>query len=277
MLNWKPLSEPSMKMLRLGSNLVFLLIKDYLFYPNRFITDTLILLSRCGVLLFLYAYVARLHAGSIGGIAYDSLAWSIFFYFAFSTLRLRDISHDIMRDVQSGSVEVFLNKPINYVFYRMWWRIGTGIVPFLVLTIAGSCVLVFLVGVPDSIRSLLFFGTLIPVVLFGILLSLFIYSIVGLMAFWMEDINPIYWIVDKAVMILGGSYLPIALFPRYLAHMALWSPFGASQFITHTVYEGWSQQWVTKIAIQVGWCLILGFFVWLIYSRAKKMLSVNGG
>jgi len=111
----------------------------------------------------------------------------------------------------------------------------------------------------------------------GSILSLFLYLIVGLLSFWIEDINPVFWIVDKAVMILGGSYLPIALFPAFMYKIALYSPFGASQFITHTVYESWQTNWYQLVGIQLFWIVLLGLIIYFMFERAKQKVSVNGG
>jgi ABC-2 type transport system permease protein len=108
-------------------------------------------------------------------------------------------------------------------------------------------------------------------------LSLLVYAVVGLLAFWVEDIKPLFWIVDKAVMILGGSYLPVALFPAIMYNVAIWSPFGASQFMTHTVYESWKTGYAEMIGIQVFWVVLLGIVVAYMFSRAHKKVSVNGG
>ena len=96
-------------------------------------------------------------------------------------------------------------------------------------------------------------------------------------AFWVEDINPIFWIVDKFVMILGGSYLPIALFPRFMFNIAKYSPFGASMFVTHTVYDTWKTDWYVLCGIQLVWILMLGLFLYWLFNKAKKKVSVNGG
>ena len=86
-----------------------------------------------------------------------------------------------------------------------------------------------------------------------------------------------FWIVDKAVMILGGSYLPVALFPAFMFKIALWSPFGASQFVTHTVYETWQTNWYQLVGIQLFWIVLLGLIVYFMFERAKQKISVNGG
>ena len=266
-----------MKEIRFANKIIQILIKDRIHYPGRLIVDTIALIARCGILLLLYWYVFKINNGVVNGVAYNVVAWSIFFYFAFSTLRLRDISRSIMRDVQSGNIEVFFNKPMSYLLYKTWWQIGSGLYSFLTVAIIGSISLFFIIGIPQTMTIGLFLPTLFLVFLGASVLTLLVYSLVGVLAFWIEDINPVFWLVDKAVMILGGSYLPIALFPAFLYKTALYSPFGASQFITHTVNESWKSNWYILITIQLFWIIISGIVLYFIYSKAKKRVSVNGG
>lgn len=246
-------------------------------YPDRLIADTFAIVARCGVLLILYWYVFNLNGGSVNGTPYAIAAWSMFLYFAFSTLRLRDLSSEIMKDVQSGNVEVLLSKPVSYVAYRMWWQLGSGLYPFIVVTAIGAIALALIVGIPATMSFAIFVPTLLATMIFAALLSLIIYMIVGLLAFWIEEIKPIFWMVDKAVMILGGSYLPVALFPTLLYKFAIYSPFGASQFMTHAVYASWQTDWMLMIALQVSWILILGVVMIAVFLRARHRVSVNGG
>jgi ABC-2 type transport system permease protein len=266
-----------MSEIRLANKVIRTLIKDRIHYPGRLIADTSALVARCGVLLILYWYVFQLNGGMVNGTSYAVIAWSIFFYFAFSTFRLRDIAKTIMQDVQSGNVEVLFNKPISYLAYRTWWQIGLGMYPFLVAIILGSITLGLIVGFPASMTIGIFLPTVLLVFIGAAALSLVLYAIVGLLAFWIEDITPVFWIVDKAVMILGGSYLPVALFPDFMYKLALYSPFGASQFVTHTVYESWENNWYILIGIQAFWILVLSLIVFVMFEKARKKVSVNGG
>jgi len=273
----KQSSETSMKEIRLAGQIVKTLTKDRIQYPGRLLVDTFGIIARCGVLLILYSFVFKLNSGIINGTTFLFAAWSIFFYFAFSVSRLRDIPLKIMQDVQTGNVEVLFSKPISYLSYRMWWSVGSGLYSFVVISILGFFVLAFTIGLPPTMTTSIFVPTLILAILFGSILTLFLYSVVGLMAFWIEDITPIFWMVDKAVMILGGSYLPVALFPPLMFKLALYSPFGASQFITHTVYETWQTNWYQLIGIQLIWIILLVAIVYFMFERAKKKVSVNGG
>ena len=273
----KQLSGISMKEIRLATKILKTLVKDRIQYPDRLVMDTIVIIARCGILLILYWYVFRLNNGVINGTTFLFAAWSIFFYFSFSVLRLRDISRAIMQDIQTGNVEVLFSKPISYLSYRMWWQVGSGLYSFAVITILAVIALALIIGFPGTMTISIFIPTLVLTFICGSILSLFLYLIVGLLSFWIEDINPVFWIVDKAVMILGGSYLPIALFPAFMYKIALYSPFGASQFITHTVYESWQTNWYQLVGIQLFWIVLLGLIIYFMFERAKQKVSVNGG
>ncbi len=266
-----------MREIRLAKKIIFTLVKDRVQYNGRLIADFLSIFARCGVLLILYWYVFKLNNGLVNGVTYITIAWSMFLYFTFSVLRLRDISKEIMRDIRSGSVEILLSKPVSYFWYKIWWQIGSGIYPFLVIIIFGGIILFSIIGIPETMSLGLFIPTFLVVFAGAAILSLILYSIVGFMAFWIEDINPIFWMVDKMVMILGGSYLPVALFPSFMYKIALYSPFGASQFITHTVYESWKTNWFLLISIQIFWIVILSILAYIVFLKARKKVSVNGG
>jgi len=271
------LSDGFMKELRLANKIIKTLIKDRIQYSGRLLADTLTVFGRCGVLLLLYYYVFNLKGGVINGTTFQIAAWSIFFYFSFMTLGLRNISRLIMSDVQSGNVEVLFNKPISYLLYRCYWQIGSGLYSFVVVTILGGAALALIIGIPQTMTISLFLPTLLIIFLGAIVLSLLIYSIIGLFSFWIQDVNPLFWIVDKFVMILGGSYLPVALFPDFLYKLSIYSPFGASQFMTHTVYENWASKYLFLIVIQYAWILILGYITYLMFKKVRQKVSVNGG
>ncbi len=253
------------------------MVKDRVQYPARLLVDTFGITARCGVLLILYWYIFKIKGGEVNGVTFQIAAWSMFMYFAFMTLRLRDLASSIMQDIKSGTIEILLSKPADYLTYRIWWQFGAGLYSFFVASVLGTVALTLIVGVPATMTTPLFFASLILVFIFSAILSIFVYAIVGLLAFWIEDIKPLYWIVDKAVMILGGSYLPVALFPKVMYQIAIWSPFGASQFITHIVYDSWKTDYLQLFGIQLFWIVLLGIIVSYMFGKAHKKVSVNGG
>ena len=192
------------------------------------------------------------------------------------TFGLRKLNGIIMSDVKSGNVEMFLNKPTSYFTISSMRIIGRGLFSFLFISIIGTIVMAIFVGLPN-LNLPLFIPSLIITLTLGIILSIFIYGLIGLLAFFIQDVRPIYWIVDKFVMVLGGSYLPISMFPNFMKIIAFASPFGAINFATSTVYDSWNNEFILRIALQLIWIIIFGLLLKYVYKKVKEKAMINGG
>jgi len=267
----------SMNALKFPLTVLKLLVKESTRYPERLTLEGLIISARYGLLMLLYANVFALSGGTIGGLTFPDAAWSMFFYFSLMTLGLRNIASGIMDDVLSGQVETLLTKPVHYLQYRIWWQIGSSLYQFFVITIFGALLLFFLVGAPTVLWTPYFLPTLFLAYVGGMLLTIPLYIMVGLTSFWIEDAKPVFWIIDKSIMMLGGSYIPVALFPPVLYAIAKYSPFGASQLLTHTVYGTWETEWPLLLGMQGAWIVLLFVLCMTQFHCAKSRVFVNGG
>jgi ABC-2 type transport system permease protein len=266
-----------MRELRLAGRIIWTQLKNSLYYPQRVLLDCCGMTARCGILLLLYKGVFAWKGGQINHTPYQIVAWSIFLYFVFSVMRARGVTDEITEDVRTGRLEMLLCKPVHYLTYRFWQSIGAGLSSFLTIAPIGFSVMILTLGIPPSMRLPIFLETWLLVAVLGTILTFLIRAIIGIMSFWMEDVDPIYWIVDKFIVILGGSFLPVAFFPPIMYRLSLYSPFGASQFISHTVYDSWAGMAWWMVGMQVFWIAIaLGILLW-IYQNAKRQVSINGG
>lgn len=266
-----------MKEIRIAIKIIQTLVKDSIHYPSRLYANMFIISARLGILLLLYSYVFKINGGTVNGVSFVVVAWSIFFYFIFLNFNLRRLSKFMSEDIQSGNIEMFLSKPISYLTYKVWWTFGFGFYNFLFIGTLGFIIMALIIGIPESMTIGLFIPTLLVEFILTSILTIIIYGIIGIIAFWVEDINPVYWIIDKFVMILGGSFLPIALFPDFLYKISIYSPFGASMFVSHMVYDSWQYSWYKFMGMQVFWIVVLGLFMIWLFKKAKNKVSVNGG
>ena len=202
--------------------------------------------------------------------------WSMFIYFCIMILNIRRIDNLIMQDVKTGNIELFMNRPTSYLSLSFLKVIGQGIFSFIFISLLGTAIMFLLVGIP-TVDIKIFVPTFILSLVLGQILGLMIYGIIGLMAFFMQDNRPLHWIVDKFVMILGGSYLPISMFPPLLKWIAFISPFGAVNFATSTVYSTWNSEWLIRLGLQVMWIIIFGLILNFVYKKSKKKAMINGG
>jgi ABC-type uncharacterized transport system permease subunit len=94
---------------------------------------------------------------------------------------------------------------------------------------------------------------------------------------WIDDAAPFYWIIDKSILIFGGSYVPLALLPKTFQTFANLTPFGAPMFATQMFYPNFSEQWLSLFAVQIFWIGVLFLVISFVFSRAQLKLSINGG
>ena len=243
---------------------------------TNIILDIFNMVSRCLIVFLLYAYIFKLNGGVINGVDYKTTMWSMFIYFCIMILNIRRLDNIIMNEVKSGNVEMFMNKPTNYLLISFMRVIGQGIFSFLFISILGSIIMALFVGI-SNLNLPIFIPTFIITLFLGQILGLLVYGIIGLMAFFIQDVRPIHWIVDKFVMILGGSYLPISMFPNFMKVIAYASPFGAINFASSTVYDSWNEEFITRILLQFMWIIIFGILMNYIYKKSKENAMINGG
>ena len=265
-----------MKKIKFGLNVIKIIMKNQIQDRTNLLLDMFNMFSRCVIVFLLYAYVFELNGGTINGVDYPTTMWSMFIYFCIMILNIRRVDSLIMQDVKSGTIELFMNRPTSYLSLSFLKVIGQGIFSFLFISLLGTLIMVLFVGIPN-LNLTIFIPTFFLSLILGQILGLMIYGIIGLMAFFIQDNRPIHWIVDKFVMILGGSYLPISMFPPILKTMAFFSPFGAVNFATSTVYESWNNEYLIRLGLQVGWIIIFGILINIVYKKSKKKAMVNGG
>ena len=164
----------------------------------------------------------------------------------------------------------------GYLNYNFIKKIGEEIIPFIVISILGIIVMISILGLPANFTLFNFISMIITFIL-GSILALIFYSIFGLLAFYIQKVNSLYQMTDKIVMVLGGSYVPISLFPNIMKKIAMYSPFGAINFVTSTVYDSWKNEYIIKIGMQIFWIFIFYILLQELYKRAKRRLSINGG
>ena len=265
-----------MKKNKFSLTVIKIFMKNQIQNKSYILLDVFNMISRCLVLFFLYTYIFKLNNGDINGTSYEATLWSMFMYMCLMTLNLRKIYRLIMDDVKSGNIEMFINKPINYIFLSFCKVLGQGLYSFLIISFFGSVMMALVVGVP-TLNLVVFIPTLIATVILGQILCLILYAIVGMLSFFMQDVRPVYWIVDKVVMVLGGSYLPIAMFPKFMKILAYISPFGAVNFASSTVFSYWNNEFVVRISLQLIWIVVFGLLLRLVFNKAKLAAMINGG
>lgn len=188
----------------------------------------------------------------------------------------RSLSRQIANDVRSGNVAYNINKPYNYVLYSTFTSLGRTTIKFIILMLIGGTLgLVFLKGFPN-INLLEFLVVFVSMVLAMIINTLLI-VFVGLISFYIEDSNPLYWLYSKFIIVIGTIF-PIEFFPKFLQPVVTCSPIYVVSYGPAKLFVDFN--WPTALQVIVAQAIYLVFaylICSLLYKKGVRKLNVNGG
>jgi ABC-2 type transport system permease protein len=182
---------------------------------------------------------------------------------------------EIQEAIRRGDIVYQLGRPVSYVGAAFAEGLGLLLVraPLLGAT-AGVCAFVFTgwTPPPDVILYVVPFGLAAAALLTAL------YLWIGLLAFWLEDVSPVYWVWQKLLFVLGGLMMPIELYPELIRRLAPFTPFpsilaGPASFVLHRssaeagVHARTLSIWACVTAVAVCW----------VFRRATSALTINGG
>ncbi|MBX3017563.1 MAG: ABC-2 family transporter protein [Bdellovibrionaceae bacterium] len=231
------------------------------------------------IILFVFVQLWRITLGADGAVLEGfTLNEMIWYYVGTETiiLSMLPIHRVLEREIREGDVAIRLNKPIGYVSFHAAAFLGEAFVRLFILIGVGGIVTTWLVGPLD------FQWTSLPALLlifFTSLLLNFTYSaIIGLSAFWTEDVTGLFFVMDRMKWLLGGFLLPVSMFPEPLRTLAEWLPFRwmiyePAKLLVHFSWADFAR----VLGAQVLVFVVVGGVVALMNHRGLKRLNVNGG
>lgn len=209
--------------------------KSIAYFRAKLVIDMSMTLFRVLVLLFLYMNIYKIAPEVATVLPYKSALWSIgayFFALAFSARRMFAFTSDL---IYTGNIETYLVRPLHVLIFNAARLFGENLIQMTVAGLTIFATLAVFVGLPENLTPALVLVAVVLLIL-GLAIEILLAGIIGLLAIWLENATPVYWIADKFILILGGSYVPVAFFPHALKLLSEYSPFGATRFITYAFY-----------------------------------------
>jgi ABC-2 type transport system permease protein len=101
---------------------------------------------------------------------------------------------------------------------------------------------------------------------------------IGMLAFWMQDVAPVFRMIQKLMFIFGGLMLPLTLYPAFMQRAAALTPFPVMLFRPASLMlgTGFVRPMILAHAV-VLWGVVMNAAVQWTYRRAVAGLTVNGG
>ncbi len=128
----------------------------------------------------------------------------------------------IQEDVRRGDIVYQMGRPVSYVGVVLARGLGQLCVRSPWMGAAAFLWAFLFSGAPPNLRATL---TMVPLGFLAANLLCVVYVLVGLTAFWLHEVNGVYWVTQKLTFILGGLMLPLSFYPAWLRDLARATPF----------------------------------------------------
>ncbi len=229
-----------------------------------------------GVLFFIFR-TAFAQTGVVNGVTFSVAMWSLAMYSFFWGIGTKNIAIDIAQGVKNGSIETHVVRPQHFLQHIVAFRLGRQVNTVVLQSGINIILVLCFVGAPILLMNAVWWLEVLSLFFCGALLGVLMYICVGLWAFWMEDIQPIIWITDKATMILGGAFVPVAMLPVNIQRIAEWSPFGAMISFVRAFNSNFGEIFFALLLPQLLWIGFFGCASVALWYSARKRISINGG
>ena len=222
----------------------------------------------------LWDYIYNNSGELINGYSKNQMIWYVVITeLLWSAVGGRRLCRKIVEDVKGGNIAYNINKPYSYIGYALSSHLGVKILIYIVLGIGTGYAFL------GSFPNLNIIQVLIMIVsaIFATIISTLIVILIGLLAFKMEDSNPVYWLYSKIILILGTLF-PIEFFPTMLQGVLKYSPIYVVSYGPARLFVDFDYKNAIYILIaQIIYLAITYTLCSLCYMRGVKKLNVNGG
>lgn len=192
------------------------------------------------------------------------------------TLSTSRIFNDISEDVKSGQLAYTLTRPIPYPLFQVAQSLGDSALRFgfnfltavIVVTLGAGQV----VGSPAGLAAFLALAAL------GLVLDALMAVLIGLTAFWIEEVMPVYLIYQKLIFSIGGLFLPLEVLPAWLARLSRALPFQLIAYAPARAFVAFDAGFVGRtLALQLGYIVVLLLLVGGVWRIAQRRMVIQGG
>ena len=190
----------------------------------------------------------------------------------FNVLIRNFLAEVVGRDIREGRLSMFLVRPMGYFSYILSQEVGRISVSTMMSVLSQAIVIAFFWRAFLWNFDLLYLLVLVLMLLLAFFTELLLSFLVGLVAFWIDEIDGIYSTIERVRRFFSGGYFPLSLLPAALAQISFFLPFSYSFFVPAQLYlkKIDLMTGLQGLAVQTAWILLLLLAIRLVWKRGLR-------
>lgn len=176
----------------------------------------------------------------------------------------------VARDIKEGRLSMFLVKPMSYFSYMLSEGVGRISLATMSSILSSFLVILFFSNIFIWNSNAVYLLIIAAMVVLAFITELLLSYLIGLIAFWTDEVDGIYATIDRIKKFFSGGYFPINLLPLIFVQISFVLPFAYSFYIPAQLY-------LKKIDLSVGMQGLLVQIVWIGILYAITKIVWNRG
>ena len=250
-------------------------IKQMQIYRFQYLTYQLSILIQLFLLRMIWTAVYD-GRESVDGVSSQTLLVFITIASLQSLVGPYQITYAIQTRVESGQVAIDLLRPFGFLSQMIATEFGRtlGRLPILIVAVP----LVLIVGslrMPEWVNIGPYFLSLI----LAYVVNLLTWILLGMLSFWLMQINGIRAMFGIAREFLAGVTVPLWFMPDGLRMVLEFLPFQAGVFLPASIFAGQvtGSGLIRPFLVQIAWIVVLSLIASVVWRRAQRRIVVQGG
>ncbi len=277
----KPWRRSRQGTLGLHGNFIRLAFLKFLAYRLRYYTGVLTYTIYVAGFYFLYRalFASSTDGGNlIGGLTLDEMITYVAISWIGRSFYFNNIARELSGQIRDGEIAMQLIKPYNLQTVMMFEVVGESIFRLLLFTLPIMIVVVPLFGIQGPPDPTLYGWSFLSFSLALVIYTQFNF-LLGCVAFYTKNIQGVLRAKMVAMDFLTGVLVPFTFFPEWFQTVVSWLPFQGISYIPVTIYLGKrpGAELFAGLAVQLAWSVILYALARLVWNRAVKQITVQGG
>jgi len=277
----KPWRRSRQGTLGLHGNFIRLAFLKFLAYRLRYYTGVLTYTIYVAGFYFRYRalFASSTHGGNlIGGLTLDEMITYVAISWIGRSFYFNNIARELSGQIRDGEIAMQLIKPYNLQTVMMFEVVGESIFRLLLFTLPIMIVVVPLFGIQGPPDPALYGWSFLSFSLALVIYTQFNF-LLGCVAFYTKNIQGVLRAKMVAMDFLTGVLVPFTFFPEWFQTVVSWLPFQGISYIPVTIYLGKrpGAELFAGLAVQLAWSVILYALARLVWNRAVKQITVQGG
>ena len=251
-------------------------VRQQIAYRGEFLMRGVMIAMFMLIFVALWSTVYTIQGGNeMAGFRLSQIIW----YLAMTETMILSgsrIFDEISEAVKSGDVAYTLVRPYNYLGFQIAHSLGITFPRMLLnLVVATLVVLPFVHCVETSPAGVLGFLVL---AFFGAILDATVAVLIGLGAFFIEEVRPFFWIYNKLLMSVGGMFLPLDMFPGWLRRISDLLPFRFIIYAPARTFVSFDLDFFLRALLgQIAYIVLMAGVLAVVWHWGKRRVVAHGG